>query len=167
MRLFIAVVPDGAFRAALEELQAGLRAAGAEGNFSRSENLHLTLAFLGETDRVAAARSALEEVCGGGPFSLSLSGMGRFGGVWWAGTEKNARLAALAEELRAALTRQGFRLEDRPFVAHFTLSREVRVPKAPHLAVPPVSMEVRRISLMKSERIRGRLCYTELFSAAL
>ena len=48
MRLFIAINFDGEALDDLVRLQTELRDCGAEGNFTRPENLHLTLAFIGE-----------------------------------------------------------------------------------------------------------------------
>ena len=46
MRLFIAINFNEDVTDDLARLQAELRDCGAEGNFTRPENLHLTLAFI-------------------------------------------------------------------------------------------------------------------------
>ena len=48
MRLFIAIQPDRQMKDALRAVQNELRRRGVEGNYTRAENLHLTLAFIGE-----------------------------------------------------------------------------------------------------------------------
>ena len=48
MRLFIAIKFNAKVINDLVKLQAELKDCGAEGNFTRPENLHLTLAFIGE-----------------------------------------------------------------------------------------------------------------------
>lgn len=63
-------------------------------------------------------------------------------------------------------------MENRRFQPHLTLAREVRVPasfdrEAFSSSVSPTEMEVRVVSLMKSERIRGVLTYTEIFRGSL
>ena len=65
MRLFIAIRLSRPLVETLKQAQRDIRHQGAEGNFSREENLHLTLAFLGETEDAAGALSAMEEVSGG------------------------------------------------------------------------------------------------------
>ena len=163
MRLFIAIRFSRPVLETLKRAQGELRRQGAEGNFSREENLHLTLAFLGETEDAAGARAAMAEACGeGGPFSLTVSGMGRFGDLWWAGIAKNRRLEELERSLRAALTARGFALEKRDFRPHVTLARQVKSPRPLRLTVPERTMTVRGISLMRSERKEGKLVYTEL-----
>ena len=48
MRLFIAINFDDAFLDALVSMQEDLKSAGAIGNFTKRENLHMTLAFIGD-----------------------------------------------------------------------------------------------------------------------
>ncbi|MBR5111692.1 MAG: hypothetical protein IK099_16045 [Clostridia bacterium] len=48
MRLFVGLQPSPAFREALSELQERLRLVGVEGRYVTPDNLHLTLAFIGE-----------------------------------------------------------------------------------------------------------------------
>ena len=48
MRLFVAIEFDEKTKSKMIDVQDQLRAAVLHGNFSRPENLHLTLAFLGE-----------------------------------------------------------------------------------------------------------------------
>ncbi|MBQ9719494.1 MAG: RNA 2',3'-cyclic phosphodiesterase, partial [Oscillospiraceae bacterium] len=58
MRLFIAIQLDDTIKNALTGIQAALRAARVSGNYTKIENLHLTLAFIGEygdPDRVLDA----------------------------------------------------------------------------------------------------------------
>ena len=72
MRLFLAIQLSPAVREALLTAQDALRRQG-RGSFPPPENLHLTLAFLGEAEDPARARAALSEVsCR--PFSLAVGG---------------------------------------------------------------------------------------------
>ena len=48
MRLFISIQVDKNMRDALDEVRGSLRLAGIRGSYTRTENLHLTLAFIGE-----------------------------------------------------------------------------------------------------------------------
>ena len=75
MRLFLAIQLSPAVREALLTAQDALRRQG-RGSFPPPENLHLTLAFLGEAEDPTRARAALSEVscrgisatCGGPVF---------------------------------------------------------------------------------------------------
>lgn len=166
MRLFIAIRFSREIRQVLLDTVDGLRAQAASGNFAGPENLHLTLAFIGETDRVAAIRDAMEETHAE-PFPLTVEGFGHFGDLWWVGLSKNPALSALTGDLQEALRKRGFDIERRPFRPHITVARQVRAERPPELTVPSVSMEVTRLSLMKSQRIGGKLVYTEIYGKTL
>ena len=62
MRLFIAIQPNKSVRAALRAVQNELRRRGVEGNFTRMENLHLTLAFIGEYPDADSVTDALQGI---------------------------------------------------------------------------------------------------------
>lgn len=105
------------------------------GKLTTVENIHLTLAFLGEADAdkaIAAARRVK-----GRRHDLPIDAaryVKRNEMVWVAPTTMPAELASLAAELRASLVREGFSLEDRPFAAHITLIRRARRPRS----IPPL-----------------------------
>ena len=161
MRLFIAIRFSREILDTLLRAQEQLRRAGARGNFSAPENLHLTLAFIGESDDVLTLRRVIDRAAGEA-FPLAVSGAGRFGELWWAGVEKNPALEALAQRLRAGCRAAGFHIDEKPFRAHVTLARQLRYDVPPRLNVPRTEMRVERVSLMKSERIGGKLTYTEV-----
>lgn len=123
MRLFVAICFDEPCKDVLCAAIAGLKSHARQGNFSRRENLHLTLAFLGETNRLAAAKQALQSIHTE-PFSIELAGLGCFqrsgSGLWWMGVAENKALAALQQQVVTALA--GFSLEKRAFRPHLTLS---------------------------------------------
>ena len=73
----------------------------------------------------------------------------------------------MAEGVRAELTKAGFSLDNRPFKAHMTLARRVRLPEGRLLKMPPVQMQVKEICLMKSERGEKGLVYTPLYKKKL
>ena len=160
MRLFLAILPSPAVRASLEAAQDALRLQG-RGTFPPPEALHLTLAFLGETEDLSGATAALAAVRAR-PFSLSVGGPpGRFNDLWWAGVTADRALEDLALSLQADLRRRGFCLEDRPFRPHITLVRRWRGDIS-GVTVPHARMVVRRVSLLRSDLRGGRRVYTEL-----
>jgi len=134
MRLFLAIQLSPAVREALLTAQDALRRQG-RGSFPPPENLHLTLAFLGEAEDPARARAALSEVsCR--PFSLAVGGPpGHFGDLWWAGVRADPALEELAVSLQADLRSRGFCQEDRPWLPHITLVRRWRG-EVPQVTVP-------------------------------
>jgi 2'-5' RNA ligase len=177
MRLFIAINLNEEMKDYLTDAIRELKKHAAKGNFTRRENLHLTLVFLGElgADQLGTIKSAMNRV-GGEPFRLSFSGFGRFrrngGDIHWLGVEKSEALFSVQKQLSAELKKAGFSLEDRAYSPHLTLGREVRLSEPSeniYGLLPPVKpeMNVSRISLMVSERINGILTYTGIYAREL
>jgi len=133
VRLFFSVpVSEVARSAASDVLRAMKRAAGdAPLSWTRDEQLHFTLAFLGEQpeDALPRLREAAASCAGVRAFELGLSGAGAFPDprrprVLWLGAEEGAReLEHLAACLAGGLRAAGFVLEKRPFRAHLTVAR--------------------------------------------
>lgn len=94
-------------------------------------NIHLTLAFLGETEEelIRAVSVMLKQKCTGFvDFSFSLKGTGIFKNyrdprVIWIGIEHCEKLVKLNNEINIGLNDAGFKLEVRPFKPHITLGR--------------------------------------------
>jgi len=122
-RLFVALeIPDAAADRILD-LQSGLRGA----RWVPHRNFHLTLAFVGETDRhgfkdVAMALDGLDAPA----FDLRLSGCGYFGDrkprAAWVGVDAAPALVLLQARVAAALRRAGFEIEKRKFAPHVTIA---------------------------------------------
>jgi 2'-5' RNA ligase len=167
MRLFIAINFKTDTLKRLKALCNELKETASRGNFSLEENLHLTLAFLGECDEKQkdAAKEALSGV-DFEPFRLEIFSFGRFrqekGDIWWAGIRESKELSELHKNLSARLKASGFILEKRKFSPHITLGREVATMAAPRKIIP-FGEDVNTVNLMKSERIKGRITYTSIF----
>jgi 2'-5' RNA ligase len=132
IRAFVAVPIGEAVREGLERAQKQLREANAHVSWVRPENIHLTLAFLGDIfeSQMPGLAKLLECVAQEFPaFEVHAEKVGFFGSersprVVWVGLEPpegplNMLQASLAEGIRSL----GFALEDRPFHAHLTLGR--------------------------------------------
>ena len=177
MRLFIAINLNDEIKNTLMAAILELKKGASKGNFTHRENLHLTLVFLGELseDRIVDIRSAMNQIKEK-PFGLSLSGFGQFkrksGDIHWVGIDQNPALLSLQKKLTTELQKVGFSLENREYSPHLTLGREVRLadPSVNIYNALPLSKEemtVSRISLMKSERIEGKLAYSEIYGRDL
>lgn len=124
LRLFTALsVPDDVAET-LKRRQTGLPGA----KWRTADQLHVTLAFYGEVNERAADDLAAElSRAGGGPFDITLSGVGAFGDghrthAIWAGVEPNERLTVLAGRCKAAAERAGIAVERRDYRPHLTLA---------------------------------------------
>ncbi len=158
MRLFVAIQLSEPVKDALIRAQNDMYDRGARGNFTPEENLHLTLAFIGEypdPERVLEALPAF------GAFPLALEGLGCFGDLWWAGLRPSPPLEAVVRRLRRALAEDGIPFDRKRFSPHITLLRRA-TSTLPGIALAPASMTVDAISLMRSDRGRNGMIYTEL-----
>ena len=169
MSVFIAIQFSEAVKDGLMDTVSRLKECSG-GNFTRRENLHLTLAFLGEVRSPLGAIRAME-VVSATPFELILERLGMFhrdgGSIVWEGVRITATLTALHKQLTDNLAAEGFIPEIRPFRPHLTLVREADV-DSDNLDVlskntPRLKSTVTCISLMKSELIRGILTYKEIY----
>ena len=149
-------------RDAVRAVQDEFRRRGVRGNYTRVENLHLTLAFIGE---YADADFVLETMASVPlrPFELRLRGIGAFGDLWWIGLDRSEGLEGCVRGLRRALAGAGIPFDRKRFSPHITLIRraEFSGPGIP-AAVPDAAMTVERIALMRSDRGKGGVAYTEI-----
>lgn len=166
MRLFVAINFSDEVKSVLLSAIEELKAQEVSGNFTSPDNLHLTLAFIGEAGDISAIRTTIDR-CAVPAFELAVSGSGHFGSVYWVGIENNPKLKALAENLQNELRACGFNIEEREFKPHITLARRLEANKPIGISVKRTAMTVSRVSLMKSERINGKLTYTEVYGRNL
>ena len=160
MRLFIAISLSPEMKDALTDAQRAMYARGVRGSFTPEENLHLTLAFIGEYPNADTVMDALSGVMFT-PFELRLDGVGRFGDLWWAGLRESAALTAVVRRVRRALAEGGIPFDRKRFTPHITLIRKASRDAA-GVAIAPESMTVRAVSLMSSRRGRSGMIYTEV-----
>jgi RNA 2',3'-cyclic 3'-phosphodiesterase len=175
MRLFYAITLEDQIRRELCSAMQSMRQCFQSGRFSPEENLHLTLVFLGEVapEQLDDAKGALD-AARGNAFSLHIGGIGCFrrdgGDIYWAGIERTQPLSNLYFSLCTELRGRGFSVERRAFHPHLTLVRQAVLKTECDrsvFVVPMMSMEVDRVSLMLSERSRGRMVYTNLHTSVL
>ena len=165
MRLFIAINFNTETRARLIALREKLRSKSRGGNFSRDENLHLTLAFIGEVspkklDKIKAIMYTVTFE----PFVVAVDRLGTFsrGTLWWAGLREDKPLMWLQREVEHKLALCGFEMDGRDYHPHITLGREVVTDSKPW-TVEPFGETVSHIDLMLSERVDGKLIYSSIY----
>ncbi|MFN9212338.1 MAG: RNA 2',3'-cyclic phosphodiesterase [Betaproteobacteria bacterium] len=168
MRCFVALWPDPAARARLAALTAEQQARFPQARPMRTENLHLTLAFIGELDE-PQARAVAQAVAGidSLPFDWTLDRIGAFARaqVLWAGGPRSEALEALAARARATLDALAIHFDRKPFVAHVTLLRDLpraQANKAVQPIAPPLLWHAARPVLLRSATEAGRLRYVEV-----
>jgi 2'-5' RNA ligase len=179
-RVFCAVELPPQVRARAAEHAARLRERSTEvrASWPRTDNLHLTLKFLGEIAqaRVGALSNAASRAAKSiQPFDLTLEGAGAFPPrgsprVLWLGiNDSSGGLVRLQSQLEDECEAEGFAREERPFHPHLTLAR-IRAPQGArelarlHRETGFVAIEfpVTELVVMRSELGPGGSRYTEV-----
>lgn len=175
MRLFYALLPSEREKQQLQMQQRKISAVAESGRDTATENLHMTLQFLGEVppERLGLLKKILTQAAQNmRPFSIALRDYGWFAGkgqerLWYL-TGSSPEAAALSEKLGEALKQNGFAVENREFLPHITLVRRCRMPEGVLPEPPePVTIQAQRVWLMESRRIRGSVVYVPIFHVRL
>ena len=164
MRLFIAIQLNEEMRNLLGDIQDSYRRMAVRGNYTPAENLHLTLAFIGEYDDPDKVLEALEAVSFQ-PFRISLDRTGCFGDLHWAGIADSPQLENLVKQIRHALADAGITFDKKRFRAHITFLRRATFPrgaKTPFPGIKTANMLVEEIALMCSTRGKHGMIYTKI-----
>ena len=163
MRLFIAIQLSEDMRREARRVQDQFRRQGVEGNYTKEENLHLTLAFVGDFPEPDVILYVLEAIPLE-PFELKLNGIGSFGDLWWLGLGRSDPLEAYVKRLRHALSEAAIPFDRKRFSPHITLIRRAvsGAGRLPSAHVDPIAMRVEHVSLMRSDRGKNGMIYTEI-----
>jgi RNA 2',3'-cyclic 3'-phosphodiesterase len=173
VRTFVAVFPPPEVREALFRAAHDLPASKAF-RLIGSENLHLTLKFLGNVaeNDLSRVKQALQQLCGRHePFEVETSGFGTFPSerkarILWVGIgEGSWRLRAVAKSVDDLLEPAGFGRERRPYVPHLTLGRaRRRRAKLDDASVSPPALRftVSGVDLVESVPAEGGVTYSVL-----
>lgn len=155
MRCFLAAWPDAGARERCAELTEVLRPHAEHGRVMRAENLHLTLAFIGDLPdatgaKVAAACASLPPLT----CDWQLTHLGFFARprVLWAGGLLMPALGEIATRVRTLLDALQVGYDRKPFVPHVTLLRDVRRFDGPRDIAPPIDWPIREVALYRSGR---------------
>ncbi len=177
MRLFAALPVEAPAAAELAGLLTTLRVAGWPVRWARSEGLHLTVKFFGETEdvRLEAVVDMLAVAARGtGPLACGALELGAFPGwtrprVLWAGYEGEPALELLVHRVEQGAERLGYALEGRPFRPHVTLGRLREGARLPEAAVGQLEghrlregFVSRQLVLYRSEPAPGGAVYTPI-----
>lgn len=122
-RLFVALPLPAATAGSLDALRP---AAGFDQRPIATEDLHVTLHFIGSAEPAVVGQSLAETTMPA--FDLVLGKPGHFGRrgrrrILWIGIEPSAPLHELHARVAAALAATGFEPEPRPYIPHVTLAR--------------------------------------------
>ena len=163
MRLFIAVALSEGMRKAIERAQDQFREHGVQGNYTPVENLHLTLAFIGEYPDAGEVFDVIQSIPLA-PFELTLEGIGAFGDLWWVGLKDSAPLTGYVRSLRRGLAEAGMPFDRKRFVPHITILRRAspEAGRMPPARIEQAGMNVDHVTLMRSDRGKHGMIYTQI-----
>ena len=163
MRLFIALKLNEAIKDALWDVTDAMRAQSIRANYVPEENLHVTLAFLGEV--APGTIPAIEEAICSVPFTpltLATGEIGNFGNLLYVGLAENDSLHRYVSLLRQALDHSGIDFDHKKFKAHITIARKVQGERPFRLQVKKEHMTAHGVSLFRSDRVNGGMRYSEI-----
>ena len=166
MRCFIAAWPDAPTRLALAALSDSVRQRVVHRRATRFEDLHLTLAFIGElTDDDARAVAGATARMQSAAFDWQLDRLGFFAqaGVVWAGAvdQANGPLLELGDRTRRLLDQMAVEFDRRALTPHVTLLRGVTQFDAEAIT-PPILWRVDAVALYRSGGDRSGARYSRV-----
>lgn len=173
MRVFVALELEQTVKKQLAAVQEKLRPYVQKGNFSRLENFHITLRFLGEhtpyeIDEILRCMQKTVSCCSA--FLLEAYMLGCFHkkrDICYAAVREHPKLQFIYRVLQDELWSSRLISQKESYIPHITLAREI-VWKMPYeqvlerIEINPLSICVNGLSLMESTRIDGHLCYVPL-----
>jgi 2'-5' RNA ligase len=128
MRCFVGLWPDAPARDRLDALARDWHQRFPGARRMRRDNLHLTLAFIGELDAATAQRVATlisQNTWQRVAWTIDRIGVFDKARVLWAGSGDDPHLASIASKVRSSLDELTVRYDRKPFVPHVTLLRNV------------------------------------------
>lgn len=123
MRQFIALTFNSSFKEELVHIMDSLKEEGIKGKYYDSDNLHMTLAFFGNTDRQDEIMEIIQSI----PFpeiTITINRIGHFKKIYWVGIQENPELDAYVNTLRNALKQHDIPFDEKPFYPHITILRK-------------------------------------------
>lgn len=172
MRLFIAIELPRSVKSELSDMLKELRSRSSGGSFTRAEELHITLHFIGESEDLVGSVNAIRSACAGiRPFALKPEGYGFFE----KGEKKTSfitvsgdtdELDLLHEKLESALSDNGFARDYKRFTPHITLGRNVEHDELVSMELSQTEFKagftVSSVTLFESVREKGKTVYNPL-----
>ncbi len=132
IRTFIAIEIPTQIKNKIAELQESLKEIGGRISWTKPGNIHLTLKFLGDTDKNiideigVELQQAVQNITG---FKITVQGTGVFPNfkrprvIWIGAKHEGDQLQELAANVQDCMEKFGFEKENRRFSAHLTLGR--------------------------------------------
>ena len=161
MRLFFGLNPDP--QTALDIIDWRERSLPPMARPVPVDNLHVTLAFLGEVqDRYLEELFDLATQVQSGPFDLRINQLGFWSKpriLWIGPDEVPQEVSQLAKMLGNVRRRMGFRADKKEFLPHISIARKCEMPPPASALKPDFTIYFDRFTLFESSRIKSGLYY--------
>lgn len=160
MRLFLALTFEDPIKKTLLSVMHSLKENGTGGTFTPSQNLHMTLVFIGETDRLSEIKSIIGQIQVP-EIRITPDKLTMYGSTLVAEAKGNQKLKEYVSAVRKSLDTAGIEYDHKSFRPHITLVRRAGgVPKG--VTLPKETAIIRQVSLMKSSQEGGKTIYTRV-----
>ena len=123
MRQFIALTFNSSFKEELVHIIDSLKEEGIKGKYYDPDNLHMTLAFFGETNRQDEIMEIIQSI----PFpeiTITTNRISHFKKIYWVGIKDNPVLDEYVNTLREVLKAHDIPFDEKPFYPHITILRK-------------------------------------------
>lgn len=179
MRVYIAIDFHGDVKNYLENLTTSIKNHCTEGSFTRKENFHMTIRFIGEANKLQIDKIKYvidRAVVKASPFDLKINDIGIFTrkktNILWVGIEENIVLSNIHKELTNLLREEKLPFYDKLFMPHITLGRRVKlrdnsVALDNLIEFEKITIPVKSISLMASVEENGLLNGVPIYKVKL
>ncbi len=165
LRAFIAIPLPAAVQQKISTLQQQLRALLPELKCVKTENLHLTLHFLGDQSEELLAEIGQNMLSIGQKkknFNVTVEGLGFFPNrrrprILWLGIEPQDKLIDLHRQLTETLQSQGLNCEQRTYRPHLTIGRFKNNPRTTEQLCPFLSQQCGNFMIDKMILFSSRL----------
>ncbi|WP_286905214.1 RNA 2',3'-cyclic phosphodiesterase [Clostridium sp. UBA1652] len=179
MRTYIAINFEDKIKNYFEQITSNIKNNCIEGSFTRKNNFHLTIRFIGESDDLQIEK--IKEIIDTAvltiqPFELYLSNLGVFKrkntNILWVGIEENPVLSKLHKEFSTLLLKNKIGFYDKLFTPHITLGRRVvfneeSIDLDNLIQYELIKIPVKAVTLMASKEVNGKLDGVPVYEASL
>lgn len=168
MRVYIAIDFEDKIKDYFDKITTNIKAHCTSGSFTRKNNFHMTIRFIGEADdlQIAKIKEILDKsVLEISPFELLIANLGIFKrkktNILWIGVEQNSVISKLHKEIANLLIEAKIPFYDKLFMPHITLGRRVMFNEDSEdlnslIQFEKFSIPVKAITLMASKEENGK-----------
>ena len=177
MRIFIGIPLSDKLKEFIIRIQRELEDNCKKGRFTKIENIHITLNFIGELseNKVQEIEKIINKIVGElNEFYIVVKGIGVFENnnkrLYFAKVQNNEQLISLQMQLSNELSKIGLYPERRAYKPHLTLGRNVELVSGydtEYMEENYFQEELKEVTIFESVFLKNGVEYTEIFTQRL